>query len=142
MAQLPLEFHALTLALKALYVSKRNDSAHDIVTPPDELEAFSPDEAEHARWVAYLDHAFLVVANRNTHGNFRKRHCASCTIGKRGKTGCRFCAGWGHGFPETRCIQLHPYKSAQDVEAHPQPDGSIDPDTLPAMLCGWSIGKG
>jgi hypothetical protein len=127
MAQLPLEFHAVAFALERLKVGKRKDPAHPIAAPlPSSDPGDEPTAAEAAAaMTAFMDHSFLVVANRNIHGTHVKRHCASCDIGKRGKTGCRFNAGWGHGFQKSRCIQLRPHRTAAEVAAHPHHDGSI-----------------
>ena len=143
MAQLPLEFHAVAFALERLKVGKRKDPAHPVAAPlPTSASGDEPTPEEaNAAMTASMDHSFLVVANRNIHGTHFKRHCASCDIGKRGKTGCRFNAGWGHGFEKTRCIQLRTHRTAAEVAAHPQHDGSI-PIRCPECYADGALKKG
>ena len=88
--ELPLEIHAIVIAQQQLHVAKRRCAAFPPVLPetPDECHAFVFD-------------GLLVVGNSHTH-----LHQATCTCGKKGKTGCRLCAPWAHGNACTTCREL------------------------------------
>lgn len=114
-AELPLEYHAMQIALKVLRVGARRDAAFSVPLPPEDLRqrpranASAAALATHRRrlmeewWPEFRHHALMVVANRHVH-----EHCGTCLHGKRGKTGCRMACSWGHDVEETRCVQLRP----------------------------------
>ena len=52
-----------------------------------------------------------VVANRNVHA-----HQGSCLLGKRGTSGCRFCAPWGHNIQSTRVVELFIKENEAPIE--------------------------
>lgn len=126
-AELPLVYHAMERARHVLRVGARRDAAFDVPLPPEDLRvppvanASSAAWAEHRRrlqeewWPNFFHHAMMVVANRHVHV-----HCGTCLQGKRGKTGCRMAASWGHDVEQTRCVQLRPFgtsRTADDVDA-------------------------
>ena len=114
-AEMPLEYHLVDIARQTLRIGIRRDAAADIPRPDAKyLVTEAPDgksqdtwDAERKKymtdkwWPEFKHHAMLVVSNRNVHG-----HRATCCSGTRGKTGCRFCAPWGHDVAKTRCIEL------------------------------------
>ena len=114
-AEMPLEYHLVDIARQTLRIGVRRDAAAEIPRPPAKLlEEKAPDgrcqedwDAERKQkltdewWPSFFQHAMLVVANRNVHA-----HRATCCSGTRGKTGCRFCAPWGHDVTKTRRIEL------------------------------------
>ena len=59
----------------------------------------------------FSQHAMTVVANRNVHA-----HQASCLSGKRGKSGCRFCAPWGHNIQSSRVVELFIKENEAPIE--------------------------
>ena len=114
-AEMPLEYHLVDIARHILRIGVTRDAAADIPRPEAEyIVEKAPDGSSQDSWDAerknYLAEtwwpkferfAMLVVSNRNVHA-----HRATCCSGTRGKTGCRFCAPWGHDVPKTRCIEL------------------------------------
>lgn len=100
--ELPLEIHAVVIAQQQLRVAKRRCAAFPAVLPetPDECEAFVFD-------------ALHVAGNSHTH-----IHQATCTCGKKGKTGCRMCAPWAHGNACTSCRELR----VLNMTTNPDPD--------------------
>jgi hypothetical protein len=116
-AEIPLEYHLADIARRCLRIGARRDAAAEIPRPnPEHLQKKSPTDwegtveewdVERKRllndewWPRFKRHAMLVVANRNVH-----IHQGSCLAGKRGKTGCRFNAPWGHDTNATRCVQI------------------------------------
>ena len=119
-AELPLEYHALSVAQRVLRIAARRDAAFKVPAPsrepPPKLHASASDAAraaweseaaEYRRhledewWPEFQHHAFMVAVNRHVHV-----HMATCTQGKRGKTGCRMCADWPHDVESTRLVEL------------------------------------
>lgn len=114
-AEMPLESHLVDIARQTLRIGVRRDAAANIPRPDADLlketapEGRSQEDWDTERkqkltdqwWPLFFQHAMLVVANRNVH-----EHRATCCSGTRGKTGCRFCAPWGHDVSKTRCIEL------------------------------------
>ena len=109
-AELPLKYHAMHLILKALRVGARRDAAFRTPTPQVVQPSARASQAEwdeyhrHLRdewWPAFYHHAMMVVANRHVH-----EHCGTCVHGKRGKTGSRMCAPWGHDTDAARIVEL------------------------------------
>lgn len=115
-AELPLEYHAVYLAQRALHVSKRRDPAHEAPAPPSSKSAYATDSVyapyrqrglsyeayrDKVWWPEFEHFAFTVVMNKQSH-----EHMKSCTKTDRGKVGCRFCAVWPHAIERTRCLEL------------------------------------
>lgn len=110
-AELPLEYHAAQIVQRVLRVGTRRDAAFGIPAPPAERLEDEEWLREHW-WPEFYHHAMMVVAARHVH-----EHCATCLSGKRGKTGCRMAAPWGHEIDETRCVQLHVVASSEEDDA-------------------------
>jgi hypothetical protein len=109
----------MDIARDILRIGKRRDAAADIPRPDKEyvieIDKDTPPagfnnitwglhkerELRRAWWPLFHRFAMLTVANRNVH-----THQGPCLLGKRGVTGCRFCAPWGHDVDMTRCIEL------------------------------------
>ena len=112
-AELPLEYHVMHRLLKVLRVGARRDAAFDTPTPasmgiePPSARASEAERSEYRRrlneewWPEFYHHAMMVVADRHVH-----EHQGTCLKGKRGKTGCRMAAAWGHDVDETRLVEL------------------------------------
>jgi hypothetical protein len=117
--EMPLAYHLVDIARSILRIGKRRDAAakiprpdgvyvkpRDKDTPPAGFSRTTWNlhkerELKITWWPKFYQHSMLTVANRNVH-----THQASCLVGKRGVTGCRFCAPWGHDVDMTRCIEL------------------------------------
>ena len=102
----------MAILQKVLRIGARRDAAFEIPLPPADLRQPGPRASEAARaaykqrlqvewWPRFEHHAHMVVAARHLH-----EHCATCLQGKRGKTGCRMCATWGHDVDKTRLTEL------------------------------------
>ena len=116
---MPLAYHLVDIARATLRIGKRRDAAADIPCPDkkyviERAKDTAPagfnnitwglhkeQELTETWWPLFRRFALLTVANRNVH-----THQGSCLLGKRGVTGCRFCAPWGHDIHMTRCIEL------------------------------------
>lgn len=106
-----------------LRIGARRDAAFEIPLPPDALKppgarASAAALAEYRRrlqtewWPRFEHHALMAVAARHLH-----EHCGTCLQGKRGKTGCRMCATWGHDVDETRLVELRVISNRADEAA-------------------------
>jgi hypothetical protein len=130
-AEMPLVYHLVDIARKVLRIGARRDASADIPRPAPELIAkeHPPTHSEESwavlerrrrlteEWLPlFTRHAMLGVANRNVH-----EHCGTCLVGKRGKSGCRLCAPWGHDVDTTRIVELF----INDTE-HPAPAAQIE----------------
>ena len=124
-AELPLEYHAVQIAQGVLRVGARRDAAFEIPAPAaDRLEDM--DYLRDVWWPKFYHHAMMVVAARHVH-----EHCATCLSGKRGKTGCRLAATWGHNVEETRCVQLHVVTSGKRPRPAADAGDGVDDDEVP-----------
>ena len=116
--ELPLIYHAVGQALRVLRIPYRRDAAFQIPLPHPPVCGDPATETQQAfsvrmtEWFTrFRHHAYVVAMNRNLH-----EHQFTCTKGKKGCTGCRMFAAWGHDVDESRCTQLHVKKAIADTE--------------------------
>ena len=131
-AEMPLEYHLVDTARQIFRLGKRRDAAATIPRPTGEAmqyivprdKDFPPYGFDDTTWPlekekklkelwypTFLEDAMTVIGNRNVH-----KHQASCLSGKRGKSGCRFCAPWGHNIDVTRCVELFLEENEAPIE--------------------------
>jgi hypothetical protein len=126
---MPLAYHLVDIARQHLRIGKRRDAAATIPIPDEKYvkpiqKDFPPEGFDDTTWAIkkeadlqelwyplFIQHALTVVANRNVHA-----HQASCLSGKRGKSGCRFCAPWGHNIQSTRIVELFIKENEAPIE--------------------------